>query len=83
MVMPMARKVPFGMAVWGFWEGEESDRGSRDGEGKKVKKVRKGGGGGNMQRGCERKEERWGENQPHTHDYFEKETNSGVRMEEN
>ena len=58
----MARKVPLGMAVWGFWEGEESDGGSRDGEGKrvrKVRKVRKGRErGGNMQRGCERKEER-------------------------
>ena len=41
----MARKVPFGMAVWGFWEGEESDGGSRDGEGKKVKKVRRWEGG--------------------------------------
>ena len=42
----MARKVPFGMAVWGFWEGEESDGGSRDGEGKRVRKV--GGGGGEI-----------------------------------
>ena len=31
MVMAIARKVPFGMAVWGFWEVEERDGGSRDG----------------------------------------------------
>ena len=62
MVMPMARKVPFGMAVWGFCEGEESDGGGKDGEGKRVRKV---GGGGNMQRGCERKEEMRRKPAPH------------------